>query len=83
MVDHFETSALDLLETERINYAFMVPTMMNAVVHDNTRGRDFAAMKCLLIAAAPIQDATAWPPAKYLAMCSIRATGRLKYYPCR
>ena len=61
MVDHFETSeTLDLLESERINYAFMVPTMMNAVVHDNTaRGRDFAAMKCLLVAAAPIQDATA------------------------
>ncbi len=61
MVDHFETGAtLDLLERERINYAFMVPTMVNAVVHDNTaRGRDFSAMKCLLIAAAPIQDATA------------------------
>ncbi len=61
MVDHFETSAtLDLLEREQINYAFMVPTMVNAVVHDNTaRGRDFSAMKCLLIAAAPIQDATA------------------------
>ncbi len=61
MVDHFDTEAtLDLLESEGINYAFMVPTMVNAVVHDNTaRGRDFSAMKCLLIAAAPIQDATA------------------------
>ncbi len=61
MVDHFDTEAtLDLLEREGINYAFMVPTMVNAVVHDNTaRGRDFSAMKCLLIAAAPIQDATA------------------------
>jgi acyl-CoA synthetase (AMP-forming)/AMP-acid ligase II len=61
MMDHFETGAtLDLLERERINYAFMVPTMVNAIVHDNSaRGRDFSAMKCLLIAAAPIQDATA------------------------
>ena len=61
MVDHFDTNeTLDLIEREHINYAFMVPTMVNAVVHDNTaRGRDFSAMKCLLIAAAPIQDATA------------------------
>jgi acyl-CoA synthetase (AMP-forming)/AMP-acid ligase II len=61
MVDHFETgTTLDLLERERINYAFMVPTMVNAIVHDNTaRGRDFSHLKCLLIAAAPIQDATA------------------------
>jgi acyl-CoA synthetase (AMP-forming)/AMP-acid ligase II len=37
-----------------------VPTMVNAVVHDNTaKGRDFSSLKCLLIAAAPIQDATA------------------------
>lgn len=61
MVDQFETTAtLDLIEREKINYAFMVPTMVNAVVHDNSaRGRDFSALKCLLIAAAPIQDATA------------------------
>jgi acyl-CoA synthetase (AMP-forming)/AMP-acid ligase II len=61
MVDQFETTAtLDLMEREQINYAFMVPTMVNAVVHDNTaRGRDFSKLKCLLIAAAPIQDATA------------------------
>ena len=61
MMDHFETGAtLVLLESERINYAFMVPTMVNAIVHDNSaRGRDFSAMKCLLITAAPIQDATA------------------------
>lgn len=61
MVDHFETSqTLDLMEREQINFCFMVPTMVNAVVHDNSaRGRDFSALKCLLVAAAPIQDATA------------------------
>lgn len=61
MMDHFETTAtLDLMETEQIAYAFMVPTMVNAVVHDNSaRGRNFSSLKCLLIAAAPIQDATA------------------------
>lgn len=61
MLDHFETAhTLDVLEQEGINFAFMVPTMVNAVVHDNgARGRDFSSLKCLLVAAAPIQDATA------------------------
>jgi acyl-CoA synthetase (AMP-forming)/AMP-acid ligase II len=61
MVDHFETTeTFDLIEREQINFGFMVPTMMNAVVHDNSsRGRNFSSLKCLLIAAAPIQDATA------------------------
>lgn len=61
MMDHFTTeAALDILESEGIAYAFMVPTMINAIVHDNSaRGRDYSALKCLLVAAAPIQDATA------------------------
>lgn len=61
MLDHFETAhTLDVIETERINFVFMVPTMVNAIVHDNgARGRDFSSLKCLLVAAAPIQDATA------------------------
>ena len=61
MVDHFETNeTLALMEREQINFCFMVPTMVNAVVHDDqARARDFSALKCLLIAAAPIQDATA------------------------
>jgi len=61
MMDHFATEeTLDLIEREGIAYGFMVPTMVNAIVHDNSaRGRDFSSLKCLLIAAAPIQDATA------------------------
>ena len=61
MLDHFETGhALDVIEQEGINFLFMVPTMVSAVVHDNgARGRDFSSLKCLLVAAAPIQDATA------------------------
>ena len=61
MLDHFETAhTLDVLEQEGINFVFMVPMMVNAVVHDNgSRGRDFSSLKCLLVAAAPIQDATA------------------------
>lgn len=61
MLDHFDTEeTLDTIEREGIQFCFMVPTMVNAVVHDNTaRGRNFSSLKCLLIAAAPIQDATA------------------------
>jgi acyl-CoA synthetase (AMP-forming)/AMP-acid ligase II len=60
MVNHFDTTeTLDLIEREQINFGFMVPTMVNAVVQDdNSRGRDFSSIKCLLITAAPIQDAT-------------------------
>ena len=48
------------MEREGIAYGFMVPTMVNAIVQDNSaRGRDFPSLKCLLIAASPIQDATA------------------------
>jgi acyl-CoA synthetase (AMP-forming)/AMP-acid ligase II len=61
MVSHFNTEeTLDIMEGEGIAYMFMVPTMLNAVIHDNSaRGRDFSGLKCLLVAAAPIQDATA------------------------
>ena len=51
---------LAVMEREGIAYMFMVPTMVNALVRDNTaRGRDFSALKCITIAAAPIADATA------------------------
>ncbi len=61
MMDHFDAhETLDLMESEGIAYGFMVPTMLNAIVHDNSaRGRNFDSLKCLLIGAAPIQDATA------------------------
>ena len=61
MLDHFDTrETLDIMEREGIAYGFMVPTMVNAIVKDTSaRGRDFSRLKCLLISAAPIQDATA------------------------
>jgi len=61
MMDAFEPeSTLDVMEKEGIAFMFMVPTMANALVRDNTaRGRDFSRLKCILIAAAPIADATA------------------------
>jgi acyl-CoA synthetase (AMP-forming)/AMP-acid ligase II len=60
MMDHFDAQeTLDIMESEGIGFMFMVPTMANAIVRDNTaRGRSFPKLKCLLIAAAPIADAT-------------------------
>lgn len=61
MMDHFDVEeTLDVMEREAIGFMFMVPTMANAIVRDNSaRGRSFSKLKCLLIAAAPIADATA------------------------
>lgn len=61
MMDQFEPEAtLDVMDGEGIAFMFMVPTMANALVRDNSaRGRDFSRLKCILIAAAPIADATA------------------------
>lgn len=83
MVDHFETAeTLDLMEKEKINYAFMVPTMVNSVVHDNTaRGRDFSSLKCLLIAAAPIQDATALAAREVFGDCLYQGYGQTEVLP--
>jgi acyl-CoA synthetase (AMP-forming)/AMP-acid ligase II len=61
LLDHFEArETLDLLEQEGINYAFFAPTMINAMIQDNSAAaRDFSSLKCILIGAAPIADATA------------------------
>ncbi len=61
MMDHFDVEeTLNVMAQEPIAFMFMVPTMLNAVVRDNTaRGRKFPGLKCLLAAAAPIADATA------------------------
>ena len=60
MMDHFDArETLDVMESEGIGFMFMVPTMVNSVVRDQSaRGRDFSHLKSLLIAAAPISDAT-------------------------
>ena len=61
LMDHFHPAeTLDLMESEKIAYAFMVPTMLNAMVHDpSIKGRHWPHLKCLLLGAAPISDATA------------------------
>jgi len=61
MVDRFDSALiLDLLEREKIAFAFLVPTMLNAL--NRTPGietRRFPSLKCILISAAPIADETA------------------------
>ncbi len=61
MLSHFDPpETLDLIEKEGIGYLFVVPTMLNALLRDQTgKTRDFSKLKCLLVAAAPIADATA------------------------
>lgn len=61
MVDRFEPNLiLDLMESERIGYLFLVPTMLNAINRiPQIEARKFPALKCILISAAPIADDTA------------------------
>ena len=61
MVDKFDASdVVEIMEREGIAYLFAVPTMVNALNHEPTvRRRDWSKLKCMLIAAAPIADATA------------------------
>lgn len=62
LLDHFHpTETLDLIVNERVCYAFFVPTMLNTMLQDPTcEGRDYSALKCITVAAAPIADATAY-----------------------
>lgn len=62
LLDHFHpTETLDLIEKEGIAYGFFVPTMLNTMLQDpSAEGRDYSKLKCLLVAAAPIADATAY-----------------------
>jgi len=61
LVERFHpTETIDVMERERIAYMFMVPTMLNVMNQDPTaQGRDWSALKCILISAAPIADDTA------------------------
>jgi acyl-CoA synthetase (AMP-forming)/AMP-acid ligase II len=61
MVDHIQPEAvLDLIESERIAYMFMVPTLLGLLArHPSARGRDWSALKVINVAGAPISDDTA------------------------
>lgn len=61
LLDAFDAGAvLDLIERERIGYGFLVPTMLNALVHHpRVTEIDHSSLRCLQIGAAPISDDTA------------------------
>ncbi len=51
--------ALELIESERITFTLMVPTMIQALVaHPAARSRDLSSLRCVNYAAAPISEAT-------------------------
>lgn len=62
LLDHFHPGeTMDLMVKEKVGYGFFVPTMLNTMLQDPTAAdRDWSALKCLLVAAAPIADATAY-----------------------
>ena len=61
MVDHFDPDAvLELLETERIAYVFMVPALLGQLArHPGARSRDWTGLKVINVGGAPITDDTA------------------------
>lgn len=51
---------LDVIEKHPINYMFCVPSLLAALVQEpSARDRDYSALKTILVAGAPITDATA------------------------
>jgi acyl-CoA synthetase (AMP-forming)/AMP-acid ligase II len=51
---------VELLETLPVQYMFAVPTLVNAMaMHPSARGRDYRHLKAILVAGAPISEATA------------------------
>jgi acyl-CoA synthetase (AMP-forming)/AMP-acid ligase II len=61
MLEKFDASiALDLLERERVSYFLTVPTMTALLNEEPSAAkRDYSALKCFCITAAPVSDATA------------------------
>lgn len=61
LVPRFDPAeALALMESERVAYAFMVPTIVNALArHPSARQRDWRHLVCLQVGGAPITDDTA------------------------
>lgn len=61
LVDHFDpTDTIDVMESERIGYMFLVPAMLNAVARvPGAAERDWSALKVIQIGGAPVNDDTA------------------------
>jgi acyl-CoA synthetase (AMP-forming)/AMP-acid ligase II len=61
LLDAFDAGdVLETIEREHIAYGFLVPTMLNALIHHPRAYEiDTSSLKCLQIGAAPINDDTA------------------------
>ena len=61
LLDRFDPEeTLDVMESERIAYLFLVPAMLNALArHPSARTRDWSSLKVVQIGGAPIADDTA------------------------
>jgi acyl-CoA synthetase (AMP-forming)/AMP-acid ligase II len=83
MVNHFDPGeAIDLIEKERIAYCQMVATMLRALVdHPGSETRDFSSLKCVLIGAAPIHEATALAGRKLLGDVLYQGYGQTEVLP--
>jgi acyl-CoA synthetase (AMP-forming)/AMP-acid ligase II len=83
MVNHFDPGeAIDLIEREQISYCMMVATMLRALVdHPGAETRDFSSLKCVLIGAAPIHEATALAGRKLLGDVLYQGYGQTEVLP--
>lgn len=61
LLDRVEPSAcLDLMERENVSYMWCVPTLLGALArHPTAAGRDWSSLKAMLVAGAPVSEATA------------------------
>ena len=61
LVDHFDAAqTVDLIEREHVAYCQVVGTMLRSILDlPGIRTRDFSSLKCLLVGAAPVREATA------------------------
>lgn len=83
MVNHFDPGeAIDLIEREDIAYCMMVATMLRALVdYPDADTRDFSSIKCVLIGAAPIHEATALAGRKLLGDVLYQGYGQTEVLP--
>ena len=83
MVNHFNPGeAIELIEREPVAYCMMVATMLRALFdYPGAESRDFSSLKCVLIGAAPIHEATALTGRKLLGDVLYQGYGQTEVLP--
>ncbi|MGH1493331.1 MAG: class I adenylate-forming enzyme family protein [Acidimicrobiales bacterium] len=73
---------IEVMESERVAYGFLVPAMLNAVVrHPTATERDWSHLKCIQIGGAPIADDTALLANEVLGPCLYQGYGQTEAVP--